>query len=396
MQQQQYPVIPEEEFMNRQQQVKELLKENNLDLFLAYADDKAVFGPAYARWLFNYAPHFEPCVILIPAEGEAVILTGPESEELIYASSYCRNVKVIQELSHPDEEYLYAEVVSLESVIRQLRKDLNHDVKKVGIAGMETIPYKLYEAFQTIFGPENLSEFGQQTMNLRAIKSENEIRVIEYAYSLAEKGLQAAIHCISEGRSEREIAAEAEYTMRRLGSEGMGIDTIVASGVQNTYPIVARTSHRKIRHGDLILLTIAPRYEGYHGAIGMPVFMGQPDHAIQEALAAAIEAQQAAREALRPGVSGHVVDRAARQVIEKAGLQNHFVYSAIHSVGVIEFETPILTSTYRDAVRENMIFSIDIPLFFAPWGGLRFEHGFHVTKEGARPLQTVRPELLIL
>lgn len=396
IQMQQYPVIPKEEFIERQHKIKDLLKANHLDLFIAYADDRAVFGPAYARWLFNYAPHFEPCCIIIPAEGEAVIVTGPESEELIYTTSYCRNVKVIQEFSHPGEEYLYAQVTSLESVIRQLRQDVGHEIKKIGIVGSETTPQKIYRAFETIFGAENLIDIEQQTMKLRAVKSENEIRVIRYAYSIAEKGLQAAIQSISEGKSEREIAAEAEYTMRRLGSEGMGIDTIVASGKEHTYPIVVRTSHRKISQGDLILLTIAPRYEGYHGAIGMPVIMGKPDQSIEDAIAAAIEAQQAAKEVLRPGTPGYVVDRAARQVLEKAGLQRHFVYSAIHSVGVIEFEPPILTSTYHDVVQENMIFSIDIPLFFAPWGGLRFEHGFHVTEDGARPLQTIQPEIRYL
>ncbi|TNJ66955.1 aminopeptidase P family protein [Paenibacillus hemerocallicola] len=393
---QQYPVIPKEEFIDRQQKVKAFLKENALDLFIAYADDKAVYGPAYARWLFNYAPHFEPCCILIPAEGEAVILTGPESDQFIYATSHCRNVKVINEFSHPGEEYLFAQVTTLESVIGQMRKELDRDISKVGIVGLEMIPHLLYEAMGAIFGPGNMVDIEYQMLKLRAIKSENEIRVIEYAYFIAEKGLQAAIRSIAEGKSEREIAAEAEYTMRRLGSEGMGIDTIVASGVHNTYPVLARTTHRKIGQGDLVLLTIAPRYEGYHGALGMPVILGKPDKAVEEAMTAAIEAQHAAKDALRPGTPGHVVDRAARQVLEKAGLQSHVQYSAIHSVGVIEFEAPILTSAYRDEVQENMVFSIDIPLFSAPWGGLRFENGFHVTKDGARPLQTVQPEIICL
>lgn len=393
---QHYPVIPKEEFIDRQQKVKAILKENNLDLFIAYADDKAVYGPAYARWLFNYAPHFEPCCILIPAEGEAVILTGPESDQFIYATSHCRNVKVIDEFSHPGEEYLFAQVSTLESVIGQMRKELESGIAKVGIVGLEMIPHLLYEALEAIFGSGNMVDIERQMMQLRAIKSENEIRVIEYAYFIAEKGLQAAIRSIAEGKSEREIAAEAEYTMRRLGSEGMGIDTIVASGIHNTYPVLSRTTHRKIGQGDLVLLTIAPRYEGYHGAIGMPVILGKPDKAVEDAMAAAIEAQHAARNALRPGTPGQVVDRAARQVLEKAGLQSHVQYSAIHSVGVIEFEAPILTSAYRDEVQENMVFSIDIPLFSAPWGGLRFENGFHVTKDGARPLQTVQPEIICL
>ncbi|MFD0715577.1 M24 family metallopeptidase [Paenibacillus sp. GCM10027626] len=392
----QRPVIPQEEFLSRQRQVQALLKERQLDLFIAYADDRVVFGPAHARWLFNYAPHFEPCCIFIPVEGEAVLLTGPESEHYVYATSYCRNVKVVSEFAHPDEEYPYAEVTSMERVMQQFRKQLDREIRSVGIAGMESLPHKLYKAFCSMFGEEAMTEIEHDVTKLRAVKSENEIRVIEYAYTIAEQGLQAAVRSIAEGRSERDVAAEAEYAMRRCGSEGMGIDTIVASGVHNTHPILARTSLRTIRRGDIVLLTLAPRYEGYHGALGMPIVMGTPSKEVESAMAAAIEAQQAAQEALRPGTAGCAVDRAARQAIERAGLQNHFVYSGIHSIGVIEFEPPILTSVYDDIIQENMVFSIDIPLFFASWGGMRLERGFHVTKDGARPLQTIMPEMIRL
>src|SRR5699024_649214 len=92
-----YPVIPKSEFLERQQRVQKAMKEKNVDLLIAYSDDGAVFGQQYTRWLFNYQPHFEPACVLIPVEGEVVLLTGVESEEYIYASSYCENVAVVDE-----------------------------------------------------------------------------------------------------------------------------------------------------------------------------------------------------------------------------------------------------------------------------------------------------------
>ena len=69
------------------------------------------------------------------------------------------------------------------------------------------------------------------------------------------------------GRDGARVAAEIEAAMRRAGAEGTGIDTIVASG-PNTRPILARATFRPIGADDLVLLTIAPCYEGYHAAIG--------------------------------------------------------------------------------------------------------------------------------
>lgn len=390
------PGIPEEEFPQRQLRVQEMLVHNGIDLLVAYADDRAVFGPAHARWLFDYAPHFEPACVLVPAVGEPLIVTGPESEQYVYATSYCKNVKIIREFTHPDEEYPYSVITSLREVIEDLQRASGHQISKVGIAGASGLPYQLYAVFESIFGKNNLHDAEVLMTNLRAVKSGNEIKVIEYAYQLAEMGLIAAIEAIGEGKTEREIAAAAEFEMRKAGSEGMGIDTIVASGKENTYPILARTTLRQIRKGDLVLLTIAPRYEGYHGALGRPAVLGKPSPEVEYAMNVAIEAQTESAKALKPGAIGRDIDHIARSVVKQAGLDKHFVYSAIHSVGVIEFEPPIMSSRYIEPIKENMIFSIDIPLFFAAWGGLRYEDGFHVTASGPRRLQTIMPTIITL
>lgn len=381
------PTIPEAEFQQRQVRVQEMMKQAGVDLLIAYADDRAVFGQAHARWLLDYHPHFEPACMLIPAEGEVVMLTGAESEDFVYETSYCRNVKIVQEFTHPDEEYPYTTITSIGKVLGTFRQSLNREIKHVGIAGLDLMPHRLYRAFEDIFGKDQMRDMEYEMLQLRKVKSANEIKVIEYAYHLAQQGMEEALAVIAEGRTEREVAAAVEYKMRLLGSEGMGIDTIVAAGTEHTYPVLARTTHRKIREGDLIVLTIAPRYEGYHGAIARSFVLGQSDPRIESALKTAVEAQQAAKALLMPGVTGREVDEAARRVVKEAGLGKHFVYSGIHSVGVIEFEPPILSSTQQGKIEENMVLSIDIPLFLNEWGGVRIEDGYHITAAGARPLQ---------
>ena len=183
--------------------------------------------------------------------------------------------------------------------------------------------------------------------------------------------------------------------MRSLGSEGMGIDTIVASG-PNTRPILARTRLRELRRDELILLTIAPRFEGYHAAIGRPLVIGQPSPAVRHAMKAAVKAQKAAMEAMQPGTPGSEVEGAARRVVEAAGLGQHFLYSGVHSVGVVEFEPPIFGPGNHDPLQVGMVLSIDVPLFHAPWGGLRYEDGYLITKTGAEALDDFPSGVLAL
>lgn len=389
-----YPTIPKEEFIDRQKRVQEMMRDNEIDLLITYSDDGAVFGQEHARWLFDYQTHFEPTCILIPRVGEPVLMTGVESEAFIYASSHCKNVSVVDEFVYPDHEFPFANIVKLEDQIKDVIKNSDSEINKIGFAGASKMPYRLFNRFKEYFGSITLVNVDDLMMQLRAVKSKNEIKVMEHAYYIAEKGVEAAIEMIAEGKTEREIAAAAEHVMRNLGSEGMGIDTIVASGKAHTYPVIARTTFRQIEKDDLVLLTIAPRYEGYHSAIGRPIIVGKAEKEVEHAISTAIAAQNEAKSLLKPGIEGYKVDQAMRKVAEDAGLAKHVIYSGVHSIGICEFEPPIMKSTYTDVLKEDMIFAIDIPLFFNSWGGLRYEDGYHVTNSGARPLQTLESKII--
>jgi len=159
----------------------------------------------------------------------------------------------------------------------------------------------------------------------------------------------------------------------------------VASG-PNTRPILARSTFRKIASDDLVLLTVAPRYEGYHAAIGRLVLVGDPGPTVRDALDAAIRAQVACADLLRPGVEGRVIEAEGRRIVSEAGLGEAFLYSGLHSVGVIEFEPPIFGPSSPAVLKPNMVISIDIPMFNTAWGGLRVEDGYLITEDGCERL----------
>jgi Xaa-Pro aminopeptidase len=142
---------------------------------------------------------------------------------------------------------------------------------------------------------------------------------------------------------------------------------------------------REIAKDDLVLLTFAPRYEGYHSALGLPVLVGNPSDEAKRAVEAAIRAQKACADLLREGQNCSA-EAEARRIMEEAGLGKNFLYSGIHSVGVIEFEAPIFGPSSKAIMKENMVLSIDIPVFDGNWGGLRVEDGYLIQKNGAKRL----------
>jgi Xaa-Pro aminopeptidase len=243
----------------------------------------------------------------------------------------------------------------------------------------------LLAAFQSTLPDVEWVDVEDDLCNLRAQKSPAEIAVIRHTYHIAQVGFRAAIEAIEVGVTEREVAAEIEAAMRRAGAEGTGIDTIVASG-PNTRPILARSTFRPIERDDLVLLTIAPRYEGYHAAIGRAVMVGNPGQEIKHALSVAIQAQRACFKALRPGIEGRQIESIGRRIVAEGDLGRYFLYSGVHSIGVIEFEPPIFGPSSAATLKENMVISIDIPVFNTPWGGLRIEDGYLITASGAEPL----------
>ena len=377
------PTIPVGEYRERWEKVQELMDRKGLDLFLAYADDHAVFGPAYARWLANFPVHFEPICILMSRDKEPILLCGAESDGYAMLVGQIPDVRILEEFTHPDEDYLHTRIQNLQAVAADL-VDIK-SIKKIGIAGQSLLGAYAYLKSQQAFPNAQWVDIEHDMSLLRAKKSKAELEVIRYAYGIAQRGMQAAMDAIRAGAIEREVAAIVEYTMRMAGAEGTGIDTMIGSG-DNSRHVISRTTFREIQEGDIVQVTIAPRYEGYHGAVARPIFVGEPKDEALHALEAAHRAQLACYRAIRPGIEGREVEAIGRKIMDEANLGKYFQYSGIHSIGIMEFEPPIFGPTQDDKLEEGMTISVDIPVFGAPWGGFRLEDGYLVTANGAERL----------
>lgn len=383
------PKIPVSEYKLRWERVQQVLKDEKLDMLLAYADDRFTYGAAYARYYGNLPVAFEPVLVLFTPDHDPILLCGPETLGYAQEVGTIETIRVLSEFAAENEDYPFITLTPLKQVAAEC---VHHDIRRVGIAGKSIMGADMYETIQHAFPAAELIKLDSMMESLRGIKSAAELEVIKYAYHLANLGMEAAVNAVRPGITEREIAAEAEYVMRKNGSEGTGIDSIIVSG-PNSRHILGRTTTRELQENDFLSITVAPRYEGYHGACARCVFVGKPDEKLLASVKAEIEAQNTCGQNLIPGRLGREVEAMGRDIMAKAGYGENFMYSGLHSVGVIEFEAPILGPSSDTIIQENMVISVDIPLHEADILGSRTEDGYIVTKDGPQRLTTM-PQLI--
>jgi len=379
-----HPSIPDDELRRRPGTLGRALAEAGYEGWIAFGDDRAVAGPDHIRYLADLEPHFEPVFIAgRTGDSGAMLLTGPET--IGYAAVVTRRTAVdqiiaIDEFVHPEEEY---PTIPLTSGLERLR-GLFAGAKRIATLGAGAVSWPVWQRLFTPMIDAGLEFAAADSIayGLRAVKTDSEQAVIGEAYRIARLGLEAAAGAIRPGVTERDVAAEAEAVMRRAGAEGFGIDTMVASGLDNTAPILARSSFRTIRVDDLVVVTLAPRYEGYHAALAR-AFLFQPNRTVEAAIETAQRGQRAAVEHMIVGTEGRVCAQALRYVLEGAGSGGaDLPYVPVHSVGLIEFEPPIFLSSSDVRIQKGMALSVDAALFHGPWGGLRLEDGFSIQADG--------------
>src|SRR5690606_22669398 len=122
------------------------------------------------------------------------ILCGPESPEYIQLRSRIPDVRVLKEFCHPDEDYPHTKIESLAEVVADVMD--TKAVRRIGLAGGDLMGAKVYRAFTEVFSQAEWVDVEFAMCMLRAQKTEAELKVIRYAYKIAEIGFQAAIDAV--------------------------------------------------------------------------------------------------------------------------------------------------------------------------------------------------------
>ena len=243
--------------------------------------------------------------------------------------------------------------------------------------------------------PAKLIPAGEAFSETREVKEEIEVERIVAAQRIAEKALEEILPLIKPGAVEREVAAELDYRMARLGSTGVSFPTIFVSGAKSSLPH-GTPGDKKIEAGDFVTIDFGAMVGGYHSDMTRTFAVGFATDEMKKVYNTVLEAQLACIEAFAAGKPGSQVDKAARDIIEAAGYGPYFGHGLGHSLGLNIHESPRAAKTYHREFVQGNIVTIEPGIYLPGKFGVRIEDMVYLGADGKRNLTNFPKELLIL
>jgi Xaa-Pro aminopeptidase len=226
----------------------------------------------------------------------------------------------------------------------------------------------------------------------RLIKDDGEVATLREAARRLTPVARAAFEMVRQGTTERAVAARIEAAIRDAGFERPSFDTIVASGPNAALPHY-RAGDRVLERGDVVVLDFGGVLDGYCSDLTRTIAVAPPSAEARRVHEAVREAQQAAIDAVRPGIATTDVDRAARRVLDARGLGEAFGHGTGHGLGLDVHEEPRVTRPRADVapvpLEPGMVFTIEPGAYLPGWGGVRIEDDVLVTARGCEVLTSV-------
>ena len=230
---------------------------------------------------------------------------------------------------------------------------------------------------------------------LRAVKDAGELAAMREAAVLISNVFQSISSLIKPGVSELEIAREIEYRIKGGGGSGASFETIVASGPRSAWAH-ARPTAKRFAKSELVVLDQGAIIRGYCSDMTRTVHVGRASAKTKRFYHAVLEAQQAAKQAVRPGARAGDVDKAARASLRMIPLDRYFTHSTGHGLGLEVHEMPRLGKGEQTALLEGMVLTVEPGIYLEGVGGIRIEDDVVVTAKGYDDLTTAPRDFLEL
>ncbi|WDE08215.1 aminopeptidase P family protein [Thalassomonas viridans] len=230
---------------------------------------------------------------------------------------------------------------------------------------------------------------------LRYIKYDQEITAISQAAQIADQALANIQPLVKEGITERELAIELEYQMALLGSEEVSFATILLFGERSALPH-GIPSNRKLKPGDLILIDFGAVMNGYRSDMTRTYVFGKASTEQRQVYRLVRNAQQAALDALKPGIKGHELYQHSADILLASDYKNYVGEGLGHGVGLELHELPFIGPACGQSIEKGCVITIEPGIYIPGWGGIRIEDDVVLTENGMEILTRAPRDLLEL
>ena len=240
--------------------------------------------------------------------------------------------------------------------------------------------YKLSSKLNCYFKKEK--NFSQKK---RIIKTDSEIELLKQAVKLGSKGFDRFADYLKDrgiGENEKRLFFKATEFLTNQGELTLSFDPIVAIN-ENAAKPHSLPGDKTLKKDDLLLFDAGVKYKRYCSDRTRMIEINNEGHFNikqkfkdknrQKIYDIVLKAKDEALKVAKEGVRAKDVDKAAREVIDKAGYGKYFIHSTGHGVGLDIHELPVISKRDETILKENMVFTIEPGIYLPGEFGIRIE-----------------------
>lgn len=357
---------------SRVEKLRNLMAENSVDLTVIPP------GPNFFYFSGLETEPMERLTLMLVSSDDATVVSPKMLEEQVEHDTW---ISDIRSWTDSDDPY-------------RITEDLISAVNPSKIAIDGSLPYFQYHPlFQE--SPVKTQPADGMIFSLRMVKDQEEIDRISKAVSGSEAALRKTLDDVSEGMTEKEVAAMLEGNFMRNGLDRIAFSSIVAAGENSSVPHHS-PSERKIKKNEPIVIDFGGSYMGYASDTTRTVFLGSAPPEIEQIYEINREAQETAISELTGEHTYAGADRIARKVIEKGGFGPNFIHRLGHGLGISVHEEPYLFPGNSNRIGENVVFTIEPGIYLPGKGGVRIEDTTYFRNNKCIPFNKFPKELTVL
>lgn len=341
--------------------------------------------------------------------GDAVLLTSAVSRQyLLGFHSSAGTLLVLPQVQYfiVDSRYIEqarASITGCEILLQKsLQEQINqllrhHGVTSCGVEEQEVTLSDFLKLKQRLDPVRILPETGVSRLlqTMRMCKTPDELQFIKQAQGITDQVFAEICPLIHPGITEREIALEIEYRLKKQGADAISFDTIVATGTNSSLPH-AHPSDDVVQEGDFITMDFGAVVAGYHADMTRTVAVGGISEQKRTIYQTVLEAQMRALAAMKPGVRCAEIDQIARTSINEAGYEGRFGHGLGHSVGLEIHEEPNFSPNSAHTLEVGMVLTVEPGIYLPGAFGVRIEDMVIITPDGCENITQSPKELISL
>ncbi len=368
--------IPDYEYQERIAKAAKLVAARGLDVMVVCSTESDY---ANARYFSGFWPLFERAGVAISATGDAALLVGPESAVFGKDWSKIEKVFVLREFRESaDPSYPELEASTFNDVFKAI--GVHGENIKIGLGSYVECTLPIFEGLKDSYPKAEIVKCNDIMVELRKIKSENEIACLREGFRIIELATDEVIKALKPGVTELQMVGVAQRVIYENGAEYEGLPMYVFSE-ESTRHAISRSRYREIGKNDIVQLNLSAKIDGYSPSIGLPVVMGKLEGERREIVQFCYDMHHWTEEQLKAGVYADDVAKRFLEKYKEAGYGDNYVYGPCHGTGMIEVEAPWMETSSNYPLEKNMTFQIDT-FISGPTFGCRWEKGVAIRENG--------------